>query len=141
VRELRLIRRKREPVRARGRVRFRNDCEVREAGFRSFAICWYQSIGRAVVIALCTSRRISPSPILKSFSFRNRPRTRPRPRLPSALLLGCDLNRATLTALHESVTATGHFPIPRMGTVEPRFTSDRSIPTYAPFVSNLSTVV
>ena len=55
--------------------------------FARFAICWYQSIDRVLMIALCSSPRISPSPILKSFSFRNRPRPRPRTRLPSALLL------------------------------------------------------
>ena len=51
-----------------------------------FAICWYQSIGRVLMIALCSSRRISPLAILKSFSFRNPTRPRPRPltRLPSA---------------------------------------------------------
>jgi hypothetical protein len=28
--------------------------------FARFAICWYQSIGRVLTIALCSSRRISP---------------------------------------------------------------------------------
>jgi hypothetical protein len=36
--------------------------------FARFAICWYQSIGRVLMIALCASRRISPSPILQSSS-------------------------------------------------------------------------
>ena len=50
--------------------------------YARFATCWYQSIGRVLMIALYSSGESCPSPILKSFSFRNRTRPRPRTRLP-----------------------------------------------------------
>jgi len=45
-------------ARGRGRVRFRNDCEVGEAVFRSLRDLWVSidwSIGRVLMIALCSS--------------------------------------------------------------------------------------
>jgi len=74
-------------ARVRGRVRFRNDCEVGEIVFRSFAIRWYQSIGRVLVIAAfipanLTSRQSSNrfrSGIVLVLLLGSLPPYRPRP--------------------------------------------------------------